>query len=307
MLVRPPICLALAASALVAPACAGRRPASAGAPVASATAAPPTATGTSGALPLAPGTPSPSASREAPPSAPAPSPSPFLSPGATRAVPTDRPVVLVPVPVQTLTLGRSVQGRPITAVEFGDPGAQRKLLVVGCIHGDEPAGIAIARQLERLTPPPGTDVWVIENLNPDGTAANTRQNANGVDLNRNFPYSWQPLESPGALMYSGPASLSEPESQLAVAFLDKVRPTVSIWYHQHLDLVDLSGGDVSIEQRYAGMVGLPTRQLQRYPGSVTSWENQTFPGSTAFVVELPAGSLSEAVANRYAAAALKIL
>ncbi len=214
---------------------------------------------------------------------------------------------MVPVPVPVQTLGRSVQGRPITAVEFGDPGAQRKLLVVGCIHGNEPAGIAIARQLERLTPPPGTDVWVIENLNPDGTAANTRQNANGVDLNRNFPYNWRPLESPGALMYSGPASLSEPESQLAVDFLDKVRPTVSIWYHQHLDLVDLSGGDVSIEQRYAGMVGLPTQQLQRYPGSVTSWENQTFPGSTAFVVELPAESLSEAAANRYAAAALKIL
>ena len=214
---------------------------------------------------------------------------------------------MVPVPVQTLTLGRSVQGRPITAVEFGDPGAQRKLLVVGCIHGDEPAGIAIARQLERLTPPPGTDVWVIENLNPDGTAAGTRQNANGVDLNRNFPYGWQPLESPGGLMYSGPTSLSEPESKLAVDFLNKVRPTVSIWYHQHLDLVDLSGGDVSIEQRYAGMVGLPTQQLQRYPGSVTSWENHAFPGSTAFVVELPAGSLSEAAANRYAAAALKIL
>ena len=301
MLVRPPICLALAASALVAPACGGRHSRSAAAPAARATTTSPTATATTGAPPPAAGTPSPVASREAPPSAPASPPSP--SPVATRAVPTGRPMV----PVQTLTLGRSVQGRPITAVEFGDPSAQRKLLVVGCIHGDEPAGIAIARQLERLTPLPGTDVWVIENLNPDGAAANTRQNANGVDLNRNFPYDWQPLESPGALMYSGPASLSEPESKLAVDFLNKVRPTVSIWYHQQLDLVDLSGGDVSLEQRYAGMIGLPTRQLQRYPGSVTSWENHVFPRSTAFVVELPAGSLSEAAANRHAATALKIL
>jgi protein MpaA len=200
-----------------------------------------------------------------------------------------------------------VQGRPITAVEFGDPSAERRLVVVGCIHGNEPAGIAIARQLERLTPQAGTNVWVIEDLNPDGVAANTRQNAGGVDLNRNFPSAWQPLESPGGLMYSGPASLSEPESRLAVDFLNKVRPTVSIWYHQHLDLVDLSGGDASLEQRYAAMVGLPARQLQRYPGSATSWENDAFPGSTAFVVELPAGSLSEATANRHAAAALKIL
>jgi hypothetical protein len=92
-----------------------------------------------------------------------------------------------------------------------------------------------------------------------------------------------------------------------VDFLNKIRPAVSIWYHQHLDLVDLSGGDASLEQRYAAMVGLKTEQLQRYPGSVTSWENQAFPGSTAFVVELPAGSLSDGSANRYAAAALKIL
>ena len=133
------------------------------------------------------------------------------------------PAARPPVPVQTLTLGRSVQGRPITAVEFGDPTAERKLVVVGCIHGDEPAGIAIARQLEQLTPPAGTDVWVIENLNPDGVAASTRQNAGGVDLNRNFPYGWQPLESPGGLMYSGPGSLSEPESRLAVDFL-KTQP-----------------------------------------------------------------------------------
>jgi protein MpaA len=296
MIVRLPIPLTLALAALLLAGCGGRQP---GQPAAAqrATGASPTATATGG-TPVAPtGAPSPAS--------PLPSASPLTSPSpkAAQAVPAARP----PVPVQTLTLGRSVQGRPITAVEFGDPSAERKLVVVGCIHGNEPAGIAIARQLERLTPPAGTDVWVIENLNPDGVAANTRQNAGGVDLNRNFPYGWQPLESPGALMYSGPDSLSEPETKLAVDFLDKVRPTVSIWYHQHLDLVDLSGGDASLEQRYAAMVGLKTEQLQRYPGSVTSWENHAFPGSTAFVVELPAGSLSDAAANTYAAAALKIL
>jgi protein MpaA len=296
MIVRRPIPLTLAACGLLLAGCGGRQP---GHPASAqqATAALPAATATT-ATPL-PATSAPSPASPLPP----PSPSRSPSPGATRAEPIVRP----PAPVQTLTLGRSVQGRPITAVEFGDPSAERKLVVVGCIHGNEPAGIAIARQLERLTPPAGTDVWVIENLNPDGVAANTRQNAGGVDLNRNFPYGWQPLESPGALMYSGPASLSEPESRLAVDFLDKVRPTVSIWYHQHLNLVDLSGGDASLEQRYAAMVGLKTEQLQRYPGSVTSWENHAFPGSTAFVVELPAGSLSDAAANRHAAAALKIL
>jgi protein MpaA len=296
MPVRPPTLLTLAAYVLLLAGCGGGQP-SHPASGQQTTTASPTATATAG-------TPLPATSAPSPASPVASGrPSPPPSPRAIQALPTGPP----PTPVQTLAIGRSVQGRPITAVEFGDPSSERKLLVVGCIHGNEPAGIAIARQLERLTPPAGTDVWVIENLNPDGAAANTRQNAQGVDLNRNFPYGWQPLDSPGGLMYSGPGPLSEPESKLAVEFLNRIRPSVSIWYHQHLDLVDLSGGDASLEQRYAAMVGLKAEQLQRYPGSVTSWENHAFPGSTAFVVELPAGSLTDAAANRYAAAALKIL
>jgi hypothetical protein len=51
-------------------------------------------------------------------------------------------------------LGRSVDGRPITAVETGDPDTQRKALVVGCIHGNERAGIAIAKR--RCFPAPST-------------------------------------------------------------------------------------------------------------------------------------------------------
>jgi protein MpaA len=180
-------------------------------------------------------------------------------------------------------------------------------VVVGCIHGNEPAGIAIARHLESLPVPPGTDVWVIEDLNPDGVAAGTRQNAHGVDLNRNFPFDWAPLGPPGTQQYAGASSLSEPESKLAHDLLLRLRPDITIWYHQPLALVDLSGGDVRIEQRYAALTGLPARQLTRYPGSVASWENNEFPGSTAFVVELPAGPLSDVAAGRYAAAALRML
>ena len=209
--------------------------------------------------------------------------------------------------MQTVTLGTSVKGRPITAIELGDPSAARRLVVVGCIHGNEPAGIAVADALEGLVPPSGVDVWVIPDLNPDGVAAHTRQNADGIDLNRNFPYNFTVLESPGGLMYSGTSPLSEPESKAAAALLQRIRPTVTIWYHQAEALVDLSGGDAGIEQRYAAAVGLPARELTRYPGSAASWENATFPGATAFVVELPAGSLSREQAQRHAAAALATL
>jgi protein MpaA len=204
---------------------------------------------------------------------------------------------------QRVPLGRSVKGRSIAAIELGDPQSPRKVLVVGCIHGDEGAGIAIARRLEELRPPPGVDLWVLEDLNPDGHAADTRQNAHGVDLNRNFPWRWRRL---GGIFYSGSRPLSEPESRLAYGLILRLRPTISIWFHQHEQVVDESGGDVSIERRYSQLVGLPLRRLTREPGSVVGWENHRFPGTTAFVVELPAGSLSWAASSRYARAVLAI-
>src|SRR5262249_22257330 len=75
---------------------------------------------------------------------------------------------------RTFVLGRSVDGRPIRAFELGDPAADRSALVVGCIHGNECAGFAIARELAHLQPPPNTDLWIIPDLNPDGAAAGTR-------------------------------------------------------------------------------------------------------------------------------------
>jgi len=200
-------------------------------------------------------------------------------------------------------IGRSVQGRGINAVELGNPRSANKMLVVGCIHGNECAGLAIVEALERLPSPPSVDLWVIENLNPDGYAAGTRQNAHGVDLNRNFPWAWRRLSG---VYNSGSRPLSEPESRVAYRFILRVRPGISIWFHQHERVVDESGGDLAIERRFSKLVGLPLRRLPREPGSAVGWENHRLPGTTAFVVELPAGSLSSAAADRYARAVLAL-
>lgn len=194
--------------------------------------------------------------------------------------------------VGQLLLGRSVRGRPLRAVELGDPASRVKMVIVGCIHGDECAGIAVVRALEAIQPPPGIDLWLLENMNPDGLAADTRQNADGVDLNRNFPWLWRPLGRRGDRQYSGRRPLGEPESRIVDALLLRLRPRVVIWYHQSLGLVDESGGRSDLERRYARIVGLPLVRLTRYPGSATSWVNHRFPTATSFVVELRAGPLS---------------
>jgi murein peptide amidase A len=211
-----------------------------------------------------------------------------------------------PTVVQRELLGKSVLGKHIQAIETGDPDEARKVLVVGNIHGNEPAGITIAKTLAQLPPPANADVWIVPTLNPDGVAAHTRQNAHGVDLNRNFPWQWRPLGSHGYRYYSGPRALSEPESRLALRFILRLRPVVSIWFHQPYGLVDESGGDVQIERRFSELVRLPLVRLSRFPGSVTSWENRRFPGTTAFVVELRAVSLSPTTATRFAHAVLSV-
>ncbi len=199
-------------------------------------------------------------------------------------------------------IGRSVDGRPVVAVTTGDPDARRKLLVVGCIHGDERAGIAIARRLESRAPPRNALLWVINDLNPDGAAANTRQNAHGVDLNRNFPWRWRRLGYPGGSEYSGHRPLSEPEARMARALILRVRPHITIWFHQPLGLVDESGGSARIERTFARLARLPLDRLRRYPGSAAGWQNHRLARSTAFVVELPPAKSSPRLTARIAGA-----
>jgi murein peptide amidase A len=200
---------------------------------------------------------------------------------------------------QPVVLGRSVDGRAITAVEVGDPSGPT-VLVVGCIHGNEPAGIAVARRLERLSPS-GIDLWIVRDLNPDGRAANTRGNAHGVDLNRNFPFRWRRLHG---VYESGQRPLSEPEARIAYRLILRIQPTVTVWFHQHLDLVWASGGKASVERRFARISRLPYHRLPALAGSAIDWQNNRLVGTTAFAAELPAGPASAPAIERYVRAVL---
>jgi protein MpaA len=208
---------------------------------------------------------------------------------------------------RVVVIGRSVRGREILARVVGDPAAARHILVVGCVHGNETAGEEITRRLRNVTPPAGSVLWLVDEFNPDGCQTNTRQNAHGVDLNRNSPWHWQRIERPGATFYSGPGPLSEPESRAINRLVRRLRPAISIWYHQHASLVDdSSGGSVAIESRYARAVGLPLRNYGVFPGSITTWQDRTYPHDTAFVVELPPGPLPPSSITRHVDAILAL-
>lgn len=198
-----------------------------------------------------------------------------------------------------VVLGRSLEGRPVIAYRLGDPASPRKVLVVGCLHGNECAGIAILDRLRRMGALAGTDLWLVPDANPDGHAAGARGNGRGVDLNRNFPWRWRPL---GGAYYSGTRPASERETRIAMTLIRRLRPKVTIWFHQHLNMVVLTSGNLGLQRRFARLAGLRTGRLPSYPGTATGWSNATLPGTTAFVVELPAGRLSPRATARLARA-----
>lgn len=194
------------------------------------------------------------------------------------------------------TVGHSVQGRAIKAVVVGPRGAAHNVLVVGSIHGNETAGHAIVAALRRRdAAPAGTALWLVRSFNPDGVAAGTRQNAHGVDLNRQAPYRWRAL--PRGTFYAGPGPLSEPESRAAIRLVRRLHPVLSLWYHQAARIVDSTA---PVARRYARAVGLPSGRLPGdYPGSITNFQNHAQPRGTAFVVELAAGRLTPAQVGRH--------
>ena len=197
-------------------------------------------------------------------------------------------------------LGYSVDRRPIVAWLLAPRHARRSLLVVGSIAGDEPGGIAVANLLASEPAIAGVRLWLIPDANPDGAARGTRVNADGVDLNRNFPFRWRHLDTPGSRYYSGPRPASEPETRAIEAFI-RTRPGLAIWLHQPYGLIDDSQGPRWAERQLARALELPLEQLPDYPGSAIGFDDHVVPAS-AFDVELPGRRLSQPTVLRIATA-----
>ena len=182
--------------------------------------------------------------------------------------------------------GESAQGLPLWGWW---PTRQPTRLVWAAIHGEEAATLLLAHQLLRTIHADDACAVVVPVANPDGVLLGTRQNANGVDLNRNFPTdSWRPdpsptfwpttlvrdsrhrtqMSSPG----SGPGS--EPETQAIMALVARLEPREVIDLHAPLEcVIAMSERSVPLGEHIAEPAGLPiVRQLEApTPGDSAAW------------------------------------
>jgi predicted deacylase len=193
--------------------------------------------------------------------------------------PVVEPAVGRPAPVRRTLLGRSVNGAPLVLQLFGD--GPETMFVFGGIHGSEPTSASLAGALaEYMRTHPqaaaGRTIGILAEANPDGLARGRRGNANGVDLNRNFPASNWRRGKPGARYYGGPEPASEPETRAIMQAVEMLNPQLIISIHsinrgRHCNNYD--GPGESLANLMAGLNGYPAAASMGYPtpGSFGSW------------------------------------
>ena len=176
---------------------------------------------------------------------------------------------------------RSAGGRPIQ-LNCSHPLAQIEglspLLFIGGIHGDEPEGFSLAREmiawLKSHTPNTQHAWIIIPALNPDGEANNQRTNDNGVDLNRNFPSSDWSSDFSEARYCPGPNPGSEPEIEALVNLIKQTEPRLIVHFHSWKPGVVFAGPpNHPAPQLLAESSGYPIQTDIGYPtpGSLGQW------------------------------------
>jgi protein MpaA len=197
--------------------------------------------------------------------------------------------------------GTSVEGIPLLA--WWPTGTPTRV-VWAAIHGEESTTMQLAHQLLRTVHADDACAVVVPVLNPDGVLHGTRQNANGVDLNRNFPAaSWKPDPSPTfwpttmtrtdefrtQLSSPGSAPASEPEVQAIMSLIERVNPQAVIDIHAPLDCIIAHTPQGLALAHYVGeTIDLPvvTQLDNPTPGDSVAWLDEAFPECASFTYEV---------------------
>ena len=177
---------------------------------------------------------------------------------------------------------RSVQGRALLVRDVVPLVARRRVLVVAAMHGDEFSSASVALHwLQLAQASPGQMHWrFIPVLNPDGLLRQParRMNANGIDLNRNFPTPnwqretkiyWEQRTRKDPRRWPGRTPLSEPEAQYLFDEMRDFKPQLIVSIHAPYGVLDFDGPvmpPTRLGRLYLDQVGVFPGSLGNYSG-----------------------------------------
>lgn len=171
--------------------------------------------------------------------------------------------------MKQLVIGETVLGRPIEAVQFAAAGYAKPrppALLFAAIHGDEPVTQLMLERLadELVERPPGRETWIVPVVNVDGILAGTRNNANDVDLNRNFACaSWGTNRRSG--YNPGGCAEDQPESRALVELVEHVGAHRIIALHSTYRMVNWDGAAETLAKEMSERCGYPVEHDMGYP------------------------------------------
>jgi protein MpaA len=184
-----------------------------------------------------------------------------------------------------VTYGSSVQGLPLEVWLPPEAKPSLRMLVMAGIHGEEPETTSVLSRAMRTMSGPLNNCAVILAANPDGICRGTRGNANGVDLNRNFPSkNWQPDqvthrwtldETSDVLLSPGESAGSEPETRAMLDWIAEWKPASVVALHAPLACID-DPASSELGKWMSERTSMPLVEDVGYPtpGSFGSWASE---------------------------------
>lgn len=140
----------------------------------------------------------------------------------------------------------------------------KNILVIGTTHGEEPQGYEILKLYLQNDIKLKNNFFIIPCLNPDGYEKRTRTNANGVDLNRNFPTNNWKLSEKNEF-FGGERSASEIETRFAIDVIEEIKPDIILTIHAPFKIVNYDGDALEISKKIAEIIKYPVQGDIGYP------------------------------------------
>lgn len=140
----------------------------------------------------------------------------------------------------------------------------KTILVIGVFHGDEKDGEYLINRYLSQKNETKNRLLFIPCLNPDGKEYGTRTNANGVDLNRNFPTKNWELSDKNEY-FGGTVPASEVETQFLIYIIEKYVPDLIITLHEPYCVVNYDGPAKEEAQQISEITGYKIEESIGYP------------------------------------------